>query len=240
MCSRNSGATASAARVASSASTTGLPVRAMRSRGTPSDSRVSTLWLGRGEVITREARDQDPVHLLGEGTRRVAGSKPRLDVADGDAVKEARQRAGHGGGGVALDQQEVGTLAGENGVESRHHPRRHLRRGLVLAHHPEIRIDADAEVAGEGVEQVDVLGRGDVHGLEALASPLELGEHRRELDDLRTGAEQREHALHGWRDQYSAATASRPKANAQTWMGRSRSSTSSGLSPMSVVSARWW
>src|SRR5690606_40207224 len=72
---------------------------------------------GGGTAQVGEVVDEDAVVLLGHGA--VAAAQPGLEVGQGDLVGVGGQRAGQGGGGVALDQDGVGSqvveLVGQGG-----------------------------------------------------------------------------------------------------------------------------
>jgi len=107
---------------------------------------------GGREVEGRQLGDESTVHLFGKGAGGIARAQARFDVGYRHPAQESRQCAGHGRGGVALHEHEVGCLALEQGIQCREHLGGHARRGLSLFHHLEIVIDAHAEVARERVE----------------------------------------------------------------------------------------
>ena len=63
---------------------------------------------GGAEVEVGNGAHQLPVDLLGEGGPLVIGAQPGLHVAHGDLVVEGGQRPGEGGGGISMDQHQVG------------------------------------------------------------------------------------------------------------------------------------
>ena len=59
----------------------------------------------------------DAVGFLGEGVLHVPGAQTSFDVPDGDAMVEARQRHRHDGGGVSLNENDIGLFSFEYGIE---------------------------------------------------------------------------------------------------------------------------
>jgi hypothetical protein len=118
----------------------------------------------RGDIVRRgsevqgcQLRDEPPVHLLREGAREVAAAQPGFHVTHGYAELVGGQRAGHGGGGVPLDEQQVRCLAPDRGVQRGEYPGGHRGGGLPVFHDLEVAVDAHAKIAREGVEQLLVL-----------------------------------------------------------------------------------
>src|SRR5207247_90997 len=74
-------------------------------------------------------------------------------------------------------------------------PRAHLVGALMRFHDVQIVIDPDAEHPDEGIEQIGVLRRGHVDGLDRTSPSLELLDDRGKLDDLGSGAEEGQNLL---------------------------------------------
>ena len=152
----------------------------------------------------------------------VSGAQTGLDVAHRDAPVEPGQGGRQGRGGVALDEDEIRHLLGQERVQRGEYPRADVARRLVLGHDGKIVIDADLEQAHEWVEQLPVLARGDVEGREGVGAGLELLDDRRQLDDFGPGAEDGHDLLAG-----HGVTAPRPGRRRGRPTSRSARSTSS-------------
>ena len=73
---------------------------------------------GGAEVQVCDGAHQLPVDFLGVGGPLVIGAQPRLHMAHGNLVVEGGQRPGEGGGGVAVDQHQVGPGLLQNAVHA--------------------------------------------------------------------------------------------------------------------------
>lgn len=78
--------------------------------------------------------DHASVAFFREGGGDVAGAESRFEVDDFNAAVEADDRAGHGGGGVTLDEHHVGLFFFKYLVEAGHHADNHVVEGLSGFH----------------------------------------------------------------------------------------------------------
>ncbi len=203
--SRGSIAGAAMAAVASRASMTVLPVTSRFFSATASDAqRLGSRHGGRvmdeGQAIGKPAVD-----LLRVGAVDVVGAQPGLHVGHRDHPVERGESGGEGGGGVAVDQHDVGPHGLEHRVDAPEHGRGDVAETLLLLHDPQVVVDGEGERFDHLVEHLPVLpGEADEH-LESPATP-KLQHHGSHLDGLRPGAEGDEHrgtghglaALLGW------------------------------------------
>ena len=65
---------------------------------------------GGREMQRGDGRDDPPVHLLRPGVVDIAGAQPGFDMRDRNLAIISGERAGHRGGGIALDDDHVGCL----------------------------------------------------------------------------------------------------------------------------------
>jgi hypothetical protein len=146
------------ARVASKASITVLPVTwivsaAIFSRRSASAavSVGAKCWSAIGATMRRFTSS-------GQGCQMSPERRPGLDMADGDLAVIGRERADHGGGGVALHDHAVGLLGvhhiAETGQQARGQPVERLAR----LHHVEVDIGRDARDRQHLIEQPAMLG----------------------------------------------------------------------------------
>ena len=70
--------------------------------------KVFLIGHGGAEVEVCNGAHHLPVHLLGEGGPLIVGAQARLHVTHRNLVVEGGQGSGKGGGGVAVDQHQVG------------------------------------------------------------------------------------------------------------------------------------
>jgi hypothetical protein len=84
------------------------------------------LDVGGGEKQVRHVVDHDPVVLLGHAP--VVGSKPGLDVDDGNLQSVGCEGTRQGGRGVPLHDHEIRTNPGQHRLHARDHPRQLLAR----------------------------------------------------------------------------------------------------------------
>ena len=68
---------------------------------------------GGHEMEIRQLSDHRAVDFLREGLVLVVGAQARFDMADGGFLIESREATGKGGGGVALNQDQVGFFGGD-------------------------------------------------------------------------------------------------------------------------------
>ena len=119
-----------------------------------------------------------------------------LDVPHGDMQVEAGQRGGEAGRGVAVDQDDVGPLALEDGLELDQHVARHVEQRLARLHDRQVVVWDHAEDAQHLVEHLAVLTGHSHDGLELIPARLQLVGERAHLDSLRSGAEDKHYFFH--------------------------------------------
>lgn len=135
------------------------------------------------------------VELLGPGTVDVVRAQAGLDVPHGDLKVEARECGGEAGRCVAVDQDHVGFLAFEDGLELEQHVARNVEQRLARPHDSQVMVGRNIEDAQHLVEHLAVLARHGHDGLELLLARLQLVDERAHLDCLRTGAEDEHYFL---------------------------------------------
>lgn len=148
-----------------------------------------------GEVVLANDIDRLAVELLRPGAVDVVRAQPRLDVAHGDLQVEACERRGEAGRGVSVDQDDVGPLVLEDGLELEQHAARHVEQSLARFHDRQVVVGRNVEDAQHLVEHLAVLpGHGD-DGIELIRACLQLVDERAHLDCLRAGAEDEHYLL---------------------------------------------
>jgi hypothetical protein len=111
----------------------------------------------RREVEGGESRGNHAVHFFGEGLGEIAGAQAGFHVADRDALIEGCQGAAERGGGVALDEHEVGCFLAEDGFEQGQDAGGGFGQGLAGLHAIEVVIGGDAEGSEDLIEHPAVL-----------------------------------------------------------------------------------
>ena len=150
----------------------------------------------RREMDVREHARDTPVHLLGPRIVLVERPQTGLDVADLPALLERSERAGHGRRRVALDEHPVGMLLLENRAEPVDDRDRDVVQRLGVLHHVQVVIRPDLEQVEHLVEHLPMLAGHADPRLEHVRPPLELPDDGRELDRLRTRAEDSQNLDH--------------------------------------------
>ena len=146
--------------------------------------------VGRGgtEVEVGDVPHQSPVHLLRKGRILVIGPEPRLHMAHLHLLVKGRQGGREGGGGVPMDQHQVGPGLLEDPL----HPGQALAgdsgQGLAGLHDIQVVVRLEPEDPQDGVQHLPVLGRHAAQALHpgAAGELLHQGGH---LDGLWPGAE---------------------------------------------------
>lgn len=141
-----------------------------------------------GKMKGSQPASQDTVDFLGEGLRRIEGSQPRLDVADGCSGIERSQRPAQGRGRISLYQNEIRPYIIHDRFERGQNPRRGLKQGLAGEHNTEVEVRVDAKGVENLVEQVPVLG-GDADRHVKGWVGTETHYERAEFDSFRPRAE---------------------------------------------------
>lgn len=125
-------------------------------------------------------------------------AQARLDMANGDLQVEARERRGEAGRGVPVDQDHVGLLVLEDGLELDQHVARHVEQRLARLHDRKVVVRRHVEDAKHLVEHLAVLARHGNDGLELIPARLQLVDERAHLDCLRAGAEDEHDFFHSY------------------------------------------
>lgn len=149
-----------------------------------------------GEVVLAHDVDGLAVELLRPGAVDVVRAQAGLDVAHGDLQVEAGERRGEAGRGVAVDQDDVGPLALEDGLELEQHVARHVEQRLAQLHDRQVVVGSHVEDAQHLVEHLAVLAGHGHDGLELIRPRLQLVDERAHLDCLRAGAEDEHDFFH--------------------------------------------
>ena len=151
--------------------------------------------LRRGEVVLAHDVDRLAVELLGPRAVDVVRAQAGLNVPHGDLQVEARERRGETGRGIAVHEDNVGSLVLENRLELEQHVARHVEQRLARLHDRQVMVGRHAKNAQHLVEHLAVLARYGHDGLELIATCLELVDERAHLDCLRAGAEDEHYLL---------------------------------------------
>lgn len=157
--------------------------------------KVLLTGLGGGKVVLTDDVDGLAVELLRPWAVDVVRAKARLDVSHGDLQVEAGERRGETGRGIAVDQNNVGPLALEDGLELEQHVARHVEQRLARLHDRKVVVGRHVEDAQHLIEHLAVLARHGHNGLELIRTRLELVDKRAHLDCLRAGAEDEHYLL---------------------------------------------
>lgn len=158
--------------------------------------KVLLAGLSGGEVVLAHDVDSLAVELLGPGAVDVVRAQAGLDVPHRDLQVEARECGGEAGRGVAVNQDHVGPLVLENGLEPEQHVARHVEQRLARLHDCQVVVGSHVEDAQHLVEHLAVLARHGHDGLELLLARLQLVDERAHLDCLRAGAEDEHYFFH--------------------------------------------
>lgn len=154
--------------------------------------------LRRGEVVLAHDVHGLAVELLRPGAVDVVRPQAGLDVPNGDLQVEAGKRRGEAGRGVAVDQDHVGPLVLEDGLELDQHVARHVEQRLARLHDRQVVVGSHVEDAQHLIEHLAVLARHGNDGLELIPARLQLVDERAHLDCLRAGAEDEHDFFHSY------------------------------------------
>lgn len=154
--------------------------------------------LRRGEVVLAHDVYSLAVELLRPGAVDVVRAQTGLDVPNGDLQVEAGKRRGEAGRGVAVDQDHVGPLVLEDGLELDQHVARHVEQRLARLHDRQVVVGSHIEDAQHLIEHLAVLARHGNDGLELIPARLQLVDERAHLDCLRAGAEDEHDFFHSY------------------------------------------
>lgn len=147
------------------------------------------------EVVLAHDVDGLAVELLRPGAVDVVRAQAGLHMPHGDLQVEARERGGEAGRGVAVDQDDVGLLVLEDGLELDQYVARHVEQRLARLHDRQVVVGSHVEDAQHLVEHLAVLARHGHDGLELIRTRLELVDERAHLDGLRAGTEDEHYFL---------------------------------------------
>lgn len=149
-----------------------------------------------GEVVLAHDVDRLAVELLRPGAVDIVRAQARLHMPHGDLQVEARERRGEAGRGVAVDQDHIGPLALEDGLELEQHVARHVEQRLARLHDCKVVVGSHTEDAQHLVEHLSVLAGHGHDGLELILARLQLVDERAHLDGLRAGTEDEHYFFH--------------------------------------------
>lgn len=147
------------------------------------------------EVVLAHDVDRLAVELLRPGAVDVVRAQAGLHMPHGDLQVETRERCGEAGRGVAVDQDHVGRLVLEDGLELKQHVARHVEQRLARLHDRQVVVGSHIEDAQNLVQHLAVLAGHSHDGLELIRTRLELVDERAHLDCLRAGAEDEHYLL---------------------------------------------
>ena len=153
---------------------------------------------GRGrEMLVGDGADDLAVHLLRPRRVDVAAAQAGLDMRHRDAPVVGSQRAGHGGGGVALDDHPARAHPVEDLADVLQQAGGELVERLVGPHDVEVDVGNDVGELQHLVQHLAVLGGGaDLYGGGRLR--LQPVDDRKQLDGFRARAHHhKEIILHG-------------------------------------------
>ena len=143
---------------------------------------------GGAEVQSGDAPHQPAVHLLRVGGVFVIGPQTRLYMAHLNLVVEGGQGPGKGGGGVPVDQHQVGFGLLQHPFHAQEAFGGDGGQGLPGLHDVQIKVGLELEHIQHGVQHLPVLGGDAAEGLHG-GTALELGHQGGHFDGLRPGAE---------------------------------------------------
>ena len=134
--------------------------------------------------MQRDQRSSEPaVHFLGKGRPDVARPQPGLDVPDGNAAVEARERGDQDRGRVPFHQRHVRRRRIQPSVDSLHQPGSEAGERLIRTHDVEIGVHGEAELIGDLLEHLLVLS-GRHHRAIEVGGAAQRRHHRSQLDGL--------------------------------------------------------
>ena len=143
---------------------------------------------GGAEVQVGDGPHHLPVHLLREGGPLVIGAQTGLHMAHRDLVVEGGQGPGKGGGGVPVDQHQVGPGLVQHAVHAQQALGGDGGQGLPRLHDVQVVVGLEMENLQHRVQHLPVLGGDAAQGPDVLP-PGELQSQGGHFDGLRPGAE---------------------------------------------------
>ena len=120
-------------------------------------AQIFGVGLGGRKVQVGHIAHQHPVHFLRIGGIFVAGTQARLHMADGHLMIKRRQGPGKGGGGIAMDQNQVRLSLLDNAVHAQDGLGGDLGQRLLLFHDIQIIVAFQLENLHDGVQHLPVL-----------------------------------------------------------------------------------
>ncbi len=133
-------------------------------------------------------RNHFAVDFLRVGLHFIKRAQASLDVTNRYFVIKCGQRADKGGGRIALHEHHRRLMSFQQRVESAERPRGNIRQRLVRLDDVEIMIRLDRKQHQHIIDHLTMLRSGHHHALKCWILFEQL-QHRKKLDDLRTGAE---------------------------------------------------
>ena len=118
---------------------------------------IFRVGLGRRKMQVRHIAHQHPIHLLRIRGILIAGTQARLYMADGYLMVEGRQGSGKGGGGIAVDQNQVRLGLLDDTVHAQDGLGGNLGQCLLLFHDIQIIVAFQLENLHDGVQHLPVL-----------------------------------------------------------------------------------
>ena len=115
----------------------------------------------------------------------------RLDMADCDLMVITDKRPTQGRGRIPLHQDDLRPLLLEQPIETCDRAFSHLRQALVGCHDIQVMGRGDAKDLEGLIQHIPMLSADTDDGREVSRAPLELTDHRSQLDDLWPGAHDR-------------------------------------------------
>ena len=158
------------------------------SLGDPFRRQVPAVELRWAEVERGDVAHQRAVDLFREGRVLVPGPQPGLHMSHGNLLVKGGQRPGKGGGGIPVDQHQVGPRLLQHVLHAQQALGRNGGQGLAWLHDIQIKIRRDAKDGEYGIQHFSVLG-GDAAQTLHTASTLQFPDQRSHFDGLRTGSE---------------------------------------------------
>lgn len=120
------------------------------------------------EVVLAHDVDRLAVELLRPGAVDVVRAQAGLHMPHGDLQVETRERRGEAGRCVSVDQDDVGPLVLEDGLELEQHVARHVEQRLARLHDRQVVVGSHIEDAQNLVQHLAVLAGHGHDGLELI------------------------------------------------------------------------
>ena len=140
------------------------------------------------EVQPGDIAHQGAVHLLGEGRIHVVGAKTGLHMSHRDLVIKGSKGAGKGGGGIAMNQNQIRLCLLQHPVHAKDGLGGDGGKGLLLFHDVQVILGLQLEDLHDGVEHLPVL-TGQAAHTHKFGTLCKLQHQRGHLDGLGPGTE---------------------------------------------------